>query len=426
MVASSGRTTRSVITRRSFLKAALAAGGAAALPLSGLSRDLLGSMGLASTTATGPQPLTKWGGPFFLVTEYTDPSTKKTHNLYAVASALCDNIVPGGSSGPGASAAGAVNYIDVFMAAFQENLLASGLVSTSPIYLSGPFSGRWPFGNDRGGEGSAAPDSFENSKGQIQFLGLTPAQALAWYLRIYGSSPTDAPSWVSSTWLKQVASNAGATGSPPTIPGAQNLRSLYLAGLSAFDDWSQQNFGTGFAQASSPEQEALVTLAANPVVGAASENGLPGLPSPLPNPVPPAAAASLFGVMVLHTIQGTYCLPEYNGLSDKALGGQVTWASIGFDGDTVPLGNSIYDESIDENQPAEPDNVFSNSGFGFPAGASTNPPGAFTPKGAYVEFRPVSHPDPNSGATEADVADFTQLIGALKKAGATVTEFTGG
>ena len=401
---------RFVLTRRAFMKAAVAAGGAVALPLTIAGRGILADLGLASASGTGPSPLA--GGPFFLVTSYTDPATHHTHDLYATASAICDRIIPADVLGPGAGAAGAVNYIDVFLAAFQPDLLRSGLFSTSPVYLRGRFSGRWAFGDPTTGqpETSPAPDDFENGS-TIQFLDLSAAQSLAWYLRLYGTTPTTVPSWASKKWTSQAESTQGATGTTPTIPGAQNLRAGYHQGLSAFDDWSQQNFGTPFAKASQPEQDALLLLASNPVLGAASQNGLPGLPAPLLNPVPPPAAAALFGVMVLHTIQGTYGLPEYNGLSDKALGGQVTWASVGWDGDTVPLGNAIFFDGPGSPGPGQGE----NAGFG---GAPGNHDGVFVPQGTAIEYRPTSTPGENPVA--ATLGNFSALIEALEKAGAIV------
>jgi hypothetical protein len=384
---------------------------AAVFPLTAAGRDILSQLSLGPSGDAAPEPLP--GGPFFLTRSFTDTVSGNEHDLYAIASAICDRILPADALGPGASAAGAVNSIDLFMAAFQPNLLASGLVNTSPIYLSGPFSGRWPYGDSTDGEpGPPSADAFENTGGQIQFLGLTPTQALSWYLRIYGSAPPGIPSWVSSAWLNQV------TGASPLIPGARNLRSLYQEGLSAFDDWSKQNYGTGFAESSKVQQDVLLLLASNPVLAAASENGLPALPPPLLNPLPPPAAASLFGVIVLHTIQGTYCLPEYNGRSDEALGGQVTWASIGWEGDTQPLGNSIYDESLTENHPAEPENRYTNDGFG--------EAGIYQPTGAYREFRPVSHPDFDADGTKAVLTELRELIRALERAAARVTVLGGG
>ncbi len=430
-MASSGESPRFSLSRRAFLQAAVAAGAAgaaAALPLSraatGVS-SLVGSLA-ASGATLAPLP----GGPFFLDRSYTPSGSTTAYDLWATAAAVCAQMVPSDAFGPGANEAGAVNYIDMFMSAFDPGLLSSGLVDTNPVFLHGRFSGRWPFGNEMGGPGAAAPDNFETLSGNqvkvLHFLGLSPAQAVAWYARIYGE-PTQAPAWMSfmsSTWASQVTSTAGPTGSPPTIPGAQNLRQLYLQGLPAFDQWSEQNFGTTFASADPLEQEVMVLLATNPAVDAASSNGLPELPSPLPSPIPPAAVTALAPVMVLHAIQGSYGLPEYAGRSDEVEGGQVTWASIGWDGDTQPLGNSIYDESLNQNSPAEPENVYTNTGFGFPPG-TTSPPGAYTPVGAYVEYRPVSYPAPGSDLTQEAISAFETLIQALEAAGFTVTQFGG-
>lgn len=432
-MASPDTSRRFALTRRAFMKAALAAGGAMALPITAAGRDILADLGLASTSSTGPTPLP--GGPYFLVRSYTDPATHHVHDLYATASAICDGIIPADALGPGASAAQAVNYIDLFLSAFQTGTPSptdAKLVNTAPIYLHGRFSGRWPFGNpDTGQPGAtASPDDFENSVGEIQFLGLSQAQALAWYLRLYGTPPSTLPPWMAPgavlppspagwpmtprKWVTEVQSTAGATGSPPTIPGAQNLRAGYQQGLAAFDDWSQQNFGAPFWMAAEPERDALILLASNPLLGAASQNGLPGLPPPLPNPVPPPAAAALFGVMVLHTIQGTYCLPEYNGLSDKSSypgGGQVTWASVGWDGDTVPLGNAIYFDGPGSPGPGQGE----NAGFGGTPGNSNK---VFVPRGTAVEYRPTSTPGANPVA--ATLGNFSVLIEALEKAGAIV------
>ena len=417
------------LSRRAFLQAAAAAGAAVALPLTKGGTELTSLIGGLTGSPAGPTPLPK--GPYFLKRTFTAPSSTATYDLYGIAAAICAQIVPSDALGPGANEAGAVNYIDLYMSAFDPAPVAAGLVDNSPIYLHGRNSGRWPMGNGAGAPGAAVPDDFENSSSTpplVHFLGLSPTQAVAWYARIYGD-PTKSPKWssafMSSGWAKQVNASGGATGSPPQIPGAQNLRLLYQQGLVAFDDWSRQNFMTGFATALPVEQQALVLLATNPVLGAASANGLPGLPAPLPNPVPPPAAAALAPVIVLHTFQGSYCLPEYAGQSDKADNGQATWASIGFDGDTMPLGNSIYDANISENIPSEPENDYSNTGFGFPPSSPSqkNPKGAFTPTGAYVEYRPVSGPDSDIDQTQTGITSvLEELIEALERLGAAVTK----
>ena len=428
MGADGGATGRLVVSRRAFLGGTLAAGALAALPLRGATSQLASLVGGTGSTV-GPQPLR--GGPYFLVRDYSPPGSSAPYDLYATAAALCAQIVPSDASGPGANEAGAVNYVDLYLSAFDAALIGSGLTDNSPIYVRGRNSGRWPYGihsgPGAGGPGTTYPtDDFETVSGSqvqvLEFLGLTPLQAVAWYVRIYGAPPpagapswasTPWPTWTSGTWAGQVTSTQGVTGSPPTIPGGQNLRQLYQQGLVAFDDWSQQNFGVPFWQASTVEQQALVTLATDPVLGAASENGLPGLPAPLLNPVPPPPAAALAPVAVLHAIQGSYGLPEYGGRSDKVLGGQATWASIGFDGDTMPLGNSVYDADIDENEPSEPDNQYPNAGFGFAP--------VYAPSGAYVEYRPVSYPAAGAAATTTAASSFADLVAALERAGFAVT-----
>lgn len=397
-------------TRRAFLQAALASAGAAALPVSRVLVDTLNRMpgdAMALDSAT----------LFFF----------DSHQA-ATAAAVAARIIPtdrdpttGALLSPGATEAGAVRFIDMFLAAFE---LPSTVADNPAIYLSGPYSGRWPFGDDTTGEPSSVspPDSFEHGA-QLQFLGLTPNQAIAWYLRVYGSldggpDQPALPPWVAAagdaagSWQSQVASGL--------IPGALNLRKLYVDGLAAFDQWSEQNFGVPFASASTQQQDALVLLATDPLLDAASSNGLPGLPAPLPNPLPPPDVAALIGVLVVHTIQGSYCLPEYcGGGSDRAMQGQVTWASIGFDGDTQPLGNSVYDETLTENVPTEPGNRWTNDGFG--GGGS-----GYTPVGAYREFRPVSYPDADMDSTVISVDELTELVQALEKAGAVVTSLVAG
>ena len=398
-------------TRRAFLQAALASAGAAALPV---------SRTLADALRRSPVGLAPASNALY----FFDAGQAATAAAIAGRIIPTDrNLLTGAVVSPGAADAGAVAFIDMFLAAFE---LPSTVVDNPAIYLSGPYSGRWPFGDETTGEPSttAPPDAFEHGS-QVHFLGLTANQALAWYLRIYGSldggpHQPPLPQWVTSgitgagnDWKSQVSSGL--------IPGAQNLRQLYVDGLAAFDQWAQQNFGvSSFEAASTQEQDALLLLASDPLLGAASSNGLPGLPAPLPNPVPPPAAASLFGVIVVHTIQGTYCLPEYNGGgSDAGQHGQVTWDSIGFDGDTQPLGNSVYDELLTENVPIEPDNRWTNDGFG--GGGS-----GYRPVGAYREFRPVSYPDADMDRTLVSLDELSELIAALERAGAEVVSFVTG
>jgi hypothetical protein len=409
------------MSRRSFLVAAMASSAAVALPRSLFAGRLVSEHALADA-ASGPTPLP--GGPYFLSHSYTDPSTGNVHDLYAIAAAACAQIIPtatnlrtGNVKSPGANEAGTVNYIDLFMAAFQPNLLSSGLVSTNPIYLGGGFSGRYNYGDssptarklERKGSG---PNTFEtSSSGQpetIRFLELTDAQLAAWYLRVYGPpSSTSSPPWPS--WSSPAWQSADASG---LIPGAQPLQPIYEAGLSALDDWSNQNFSTGFATALPIEQEALIAQAGNPALEAVAGESPPQLPSPLINPVPPAAVATLYPILALHTIQGTYGLPEYRGQADVAVNGTGTeptpgtiWADVGFDGDTQPLGNSVYKYDAHNDLNA-----------GYPSLTYTDAAGHPQPQGGYSEFRPISTLD-DSDTTLATVAEIATLFTALVDAG---------
>jgi hypothetical protein len=102
---------------------------------------------------------------------------------------------------------------------------------------------------------------------------------------------------------------------------------------------------------------------------------------------------------VINTFQGTYGLPEYRWTNGP--GSTSIWKEIGWDGDTQPLGNTIYDESL-YGQGQGP-----NAGFGDPQ--------VYEPRGGYRELRPVSYLQGNGSAlTEQDLAP---LIEALRSRG---------
>src|SRR5215469_12456654 len=147
-----------MLTRRQFVKAALAAGAASAVPP--VLDSFLQSARAGSGTATSG---------FFLNTQQ-----------WATCAALCDRIVPSsGASDPGATEAKAVVFIDRFMSAFDVKLAS---VADGPaIYLRGNFSGRNPFPTDNGTASTNYPsDDFLDANGVAHFLGLTAHQTLSW------------------------------------------------------------------------------------------------------------------------------------------------------------------------------------------------------------------------------------------------------
>ncbi|MHB8438434.1 MAG: gluconate 2-dehydrogenase subunit 3 family protein [Acidimicrobiales bacterium] len=406
------------ITRRTFLQAATAAAGAAALPLAPGISQLFRAAQLAGSSAAAPK--NTLGGPFFLT----------GGDAYATCAALCACVLPTGTNpvtgaitSPGATEANAVQFIDMFLAAFE---LPSTIADNPAVYLQGRYSGRNPFppvdpdapGAFTAGNLRYPADQLELAGGQRQFLGLSAQQLISWYLQLYGTltdieEVLSAAPWAakaqfpfvnsglwSAKWLSQVESGQ----IPGVVPGG--LRALYVNGLAAFDSWAEQNFQTTFASCATAEQQAMALVAANPLLNAAASNGL-SLPAPLPSPTPPAPAAKLFGTLALHTIQGSYCLPEYGGnggtLSPSAA--PVMWTSLKWDGDTEPLGNTVYDAS------AYGPGAGPNAGFG--------EAGVYQPRGTMVEFRPTSYP--GNDPSLATVEELQALLQYLAKAGGQVT-----
>ncbi|MHB1785468.1 MAG: gluconate 2-dehydrogenase subunit 3 family protein [Acidimicrobiales bacterium] len=394
------------MNRRQFLTAAAAAGVVTALPtdLHRFARTaMVGSVGTAPPViGNGPDVPNV---PFYFLT-----STE-----VATCAALCARIVPSTDPETGAPAAGAteahaVVFIDRFLAAFD---LPSEVAENPAVYLHGRYSNRNAYPDYTDGEPSSLfpADDFLSTDGQAHFVALDDFQELSWRWLVEGEQAAlaQAPASLTElsgfkTWVAQV--NTGL------IPGpsAEGLQSLYRAGLSAFESYAQGTFGVPFAKATPAEQDLLLEAAGNAVLSQVP------LPSP---PGAPADAKALFPYVVLHTFEGCYGLPEYRWLDANQL-----WAQIAFDGDTQPLGNSIYDA-----------NLFGpgqgpNAGFGFPLAEASGPvphgqPVRFVPEGGYREYRPVStvggSGPPVPELTEADIASVVEgltNLGVFRQTGA--------
>jgi hypothetical protein len=309
----------------------------------------------------------------------------------ATCRALCARIVPSadpvtGAAAPGATEAQAVVFIDRFLAAFE---LPAQVADNPAIYLHGRFSGRNPYPDDKSGSpsGTFPPDDMlTDSTGQAHFFPLSNLQQLSWRCVIEGPDHAlaAAPPWVARTWTAQV--DKGTIPAPP--PGG--LQSIYRKGVAAFDAYSRSLFGVPFAQASPSEQDLMIEAAGNVVVSQA--------PAPSP-PGPPTDAKALFPYLVINTFQGTYGLPEYRWMDGP--GSTEIWKEIAWDGDTQPLGSSIYDESL--YGPGQGP----NAGFG--------EAGVYEPRGGYKEYRAVSYLEP--GASELTPQDIAPLVQALKARG---------
>lgn len=375
-----------MLTRRQFVRAALLAGASAAVP------PMLDSFLTSARAATGAPT-----SGYFLDT-----------SRWATCRALCARIVPTGTDAatdPGASEANAVVFIDRFLSAFE---LPTSLADGPAIWLRGRWSGRDPFQDPDGYASDRYPaDDFLDNTGQAHFLGLTPAQTLSWRYQLYGPPALQtAPAWATA-WAKQVGTLI------PSPAPAHGLRQAYDDGLDAFDSYSQSLFGTPFAGASTEEQDIMLAAAGNVVLDALTGSLPVAAPSP---PAPPAAASALFPIITLHTFQATYGVPEYtwrnqgNDPTVIPLEGTAQWRAIGYDGDTEPLGNSLFD--ADMYGPGEGP----NEGFGAAPGSTDAEAGVFVPFGGYREFRAVSTLE-QGGTTlgAADAAAIQQLLEGLGK-----------
>jgi hypothetical protein len=330
------------VSRRGFLLGATAVGVAATVPL-----DLLLEAAQRAAAA---------GTRFFSAAEH------------ATCEALCARVVPTDSA-PGAREAHAVDFIDLFLAAFE---LPASAADHPAIWLQGPFSGRNPFGDPRTGEPSTrypAAD-FAGADGVHHFLPPTRLQRIAWRARLYGARVITEDMALPAAYRDAVRQGL--------IPLDPPLRDTYRAGLAAFEALSRSRFGTGVAGASAAQVDALLA--------AASGSGF--APGGAPASVPPALT-TLAPVLVEHTLQACFALPEYGGNRGGAM-----WPVVGWDGDTQPLGNSIYDASLTDSELGVAQGH--NQGFGDPA--------VFVPSGGYREHRPVSGPDPGAGNPDVERA----------------------
>ena len=189
-----------------------------------------------------------------------------------------------------------------------------------PVFAGGPFSGRQPQPHFDTGSlpcGTCHGIPFENSGPAAlgvaassptvnnyppefftQFLPLSRLQALSWKIRILGASA-----------VPEVALNPLATSSIEV-----DLRNKYRNGLAALDQLSQSTYGLGFVQLTPTQQSSLLHK------------------SPDQNFVT---------LLTYHTVEGMLSVPEYGGNRNR-----LGWQLVGFDGDSQPLGYTIYDESI--------------------------------------------------------------------------------
>lgn len=229
-----------------------------------------------------------------------------TDDELSTLAAVTGRIIPTDDT-PGAIEAGAATYINRLLSTVPSDTDPAG-----NVFGGGPFSNRNPFPDAQTGTPSTRcpPDEF------LQFLPLTRLQLMSWRVQLLGSAAVPGSDFNASL--------------PPVI----GLQEQYRTGLQAVASASQQKFGAAFP--------ALTAAQQNTVLAA----------------VDPGFVALVTG----HTIEGLFCAPEYGGNKDL-----IGWQLIGYDGDSQPLGYSIFDtttmtynERPDKpNSTANPDEDFS-------------------------------------------------------------------
>jgi len=194
--------------------------------------------------------------------------------------AAAARIVPSDGT-PGAVEAGVVDYMEQLLTAFEYD--------PPRIYAGGPFSGRQPYGDYGTGQQS---DDFPANAFE-RFVPLTRTQEIAWRIRFYGSDVVD-----------------GGDFNDAALGMTKGLRRNYSDGLLQLDELSRAQHGASFVTLSSEQQGEVLRAM-------------------------PAEFATL---IVQHTIEGMYAAPEYGGNRDL-----IGWNFNKFEGDSQPLGYSIYD-----------------------------------------------------------------------------------
>ncbi len=214
----------------------------------------------------------------------------------ATLEALVDRIIPPDQD-PGASALGAADYIEKLLTALDHRW--------SSIFAGGPFSNRNPYPNyDNGTAESRHPhDHFR------RFLSLTRTQQLFWQAQLFGSAT-----------VPEMAA-LDAQFSAPLV----GLRDVYRQGLAAVDAKANQLFAADFIDLTPAMQDTVFDAvdSSSPADQRRSQTS--------------GNTLNFIGVLITHTLEGCFGAPEYGGNRDT-----LGWQMIGLEGDSQPLGFSIY------------------------------------------------------------------------------------
>jgi len=248
-----------LLRRRTVLKWMSASGATFALPFIQSCSD--GSDNIGAGNSSPP--------PHFFTTEQR-----------ATVEAIAGTIIPEDESA-GAAGAGAVEYIDRYLAAFNPD--------TPDIFRGGPFSGREPYPDAT--TGAASGNFPENTFKQV--LPMSRMQELAFRREFFGSG----------------AIENGSINSP-VIEDWPGLHHLYNEAITLLDRASGDAGVEKFSELSEEQQLA------------AFDQTDPRFRS----------------AFLSHLAQGLFGAPEYGGNAEL-----VAWRDYHYDGDSQPLGHTLYD-----------------------------------------------------------------------------------
>jgi hypothetical protein len=211
--------------------------------------------------------------------------------------ALVDRILPPDDGTPGGKELGAVRYVETLLTALDKK-------RKTRLFAGGPFSGRNPFPDPRTG----LPSRKRPKNAFKKFIPPTRMQELFWRGELFGTAG-----------IPELAGIDAQQGGPK-----QGLRDAYRAGLAKVDEVAQATKGGPFATLSITDQDAVVAM----------------LDAGAFAPDPRRGNATFMDLVIRHTIEGCFAPPEYGGNTETK-----GWALVGLEGDSQPLGFSIFSET---------------------------------------------------------------------------------
>ncbi|MFQ5666047.1 MAG: gluconate 2-dehydrogenase subunit 3 family protein [Candidatus Binatia bacterium] len=183
--------------------------------------------------------------------------------------------------------------IDAADAAAAAGLLfqPGAQLQAAAVFAGGPFSGRNPFPDP----GTGTPSDTFPPNDFLRFIPLTRLQLMSWRVQLLGTAAVPGSDF-----------NVAILG--PVI----GWRERYRSGLAGIQSASRQMFGADFVALAAAQQDAVLA----------------------------ASDRDFVDLITDHTLEGMFAAPEYGGNTNR-----LGWDLIGYDGDSQPLGYSIFNEA---------------------------------------------------------------------------------